>query len=277
MNAKKLLAWIASAVLAVASLITMAPAAQADDILQYQVSFTNGMGVRLRTAPSVNATGFATPYGDLAIPEGSWFPAECEDYGDWVTNIYGETTNIYMRTPGGAWVSTAWLNTGTNTLVGLPLCSAKDAALRASVEPKKVSAYHQQGQGAVMVTNPEQTSGRVYFSKAKTQEAAAALNSANNAFFWGNTVFCATVGVAVGVATGGATLVAGSATGFGADIGCSVVTGVTGPQGFDQARGAANAAASAGKCYEVRMHKDLAKNEWVPDVYTVTDHQDYCG
>lgn len=265
------------------STLAVLPVANADDagatrdIRQYQVAFTGGIGVRLRTAPSVDAPGYPTPTGDLALPEGAWFPAECEEYGDWVTNIYGETTNIYMRAPGGPMVSTAWLYTGTNERVGLPLCSEKDAALHASLKPPTVGDAHRSGTDVVTVTNPEQTSGRSYFSIAKTREAAEALNHASNAYFWGNTLFCATLGGLTGVATGGLGLAVSSGIGVSGDVLCSVLAGVSEPAGFQHARGAANAAASAGKCYEVRMHKDPATQEWVSDMWTVTDHVDYCG
>lgn len=265
---------IATLALAATGMTSAAPVAHADDIRQYQVDFTNGIGVRLRTAPYVGAPGLGAD-GKMAIPEKAWFPAECEDYGDWVTNVNGESTNVYMRAPGGVWVSTAWLNTGTNGRVGLPLCSEKDAALSASVQAKSVSAHHREGQDVVMVTNAEGTSGRVYFSKSATKEAAEALNSAGGWLDVGEALFCATAGLLVGVSTGGTGLVAGS-VGFVGDLGCSALAGVASPAGFELARGAANAASSAAKCYEVRMHTDLA-GDWVPDVWTVTDHQDYCG
>lgn len=266
---------VAAAALTATTMVGLAPVAHADDIREYQVNFTNGIGVRLRTAPYVDAPGLGAD-GRMAIPEGAWFPAECEDFGDWVTNVYGESTNVYMRAPGGVWVSSAWLNTRTNGRVGLPLCSEKDAALGASVQAKTVSAYHHEGRDVVLVANPEGTSGRAYFSRSATKEAANALNSANGWLGVGSTAFCATAGVLVGVATDGAGLIAASAIGLTSDVGCSAVAGVSSPSGFDLARGAANAAASADKCYEVRMHKDSG-GQWVSDVWTVTDHQDYCG
>lgn len=279
MNKLRWLAVPISLILAVAGLVAAAPAAHADDIRHFQVAFTNGLGVRLRTAAHVDAPGVGVD-GKYGIPEGGWFPAECEEYGDSVTNVYGETSNIYLRAPGGLYVSSVWLNTGTNSRVGLPLCSELDAALLASVTPKKVSDYQREGRGVVILANPEHTSARAYFSKAKTKEAAGAFNSANNRLFWSGTLLCAVGGAIIGVATAGGSVVVetvgGAALGLGADIGCSAATNALTPEEFTRGMGAANAAASADKCLEVRMHKD-STDKWVSDTWTVTDHGDYCS
>lgn len=276
---KRLVAGVVGLMLILLGSWEAAPA-QADEIRSYQVAFTNGMGVRLRTAPYVGAPGIGEG-GSYAIPEGSWFGAECEDYGDWVTNVHGESTNVYMRAPGNVWVSTAWLYTGVTFRVGLPLCSELDAARTASYTPKTVADHHREGEAVIMTTNFEQTTSRVYFSKSKTQEAALALNRASSQRDVASTIFCASIGVVTGITTGGASVpavTAGAAVGFGVDIGCSTVTGlISEGKVLDEARGAANAAATAGKCYEVRMHKDPDTDQWVADVWTVTDHHDYCA
>ena len=279
---RKILASLAGATVAVTTAVfgPAAPAHADDDIRNYRVDFTGGWGVRLRQAPSVNAPGFGAD-GKQALPEGALFPAECEDYGDEVTNVYGETTNLWMRAPGGVWVTTAYLDTGTNSRVGLPLCSEKDAGLRDSVATKTVADYHREGGDKVMVVNSDETKSRVYLSKAETRRAADALNSANQKSDFANSAFCIAettlIGLLAGGADSGAKLVANTALGVGVDIGCEVLTGSLRPEGFEQAKGAATAAASAGKCYEVRMHRDSASDEWVADTWTVTDHQDYCA
>lgn len=255
------------------------PAAQADDVRNYTVDFTNGWGVRLRQAPHIDAAGFGAD-GKLAMPEGAPFPGECEDYGDEVMNEHGATTDLWMRSPGGVWVSEIYLDTGSNDRVGLPLCSEKDAALRASVEPKTVADYHREGVTKVMVVNDARTSSRVYFSRAETKRAASALNAADSRSEFANSAFCVVEGGLVGLMTGGTSLVAvvgGAAAGAGTDIGCEMLTNSLVPDGFEEARGAANAAASAGKCYEVRSHKEGSTGEWVADVWTVTEDKNYCA
>ena len=124
---KNVLTGLVMLAVALTAMVASAPSAAADETVEFQVSFTWGKGVRLRTAPYEDAPGVG-PYGTDAIPEGAWFSAVCEDYGDWITNQYGESTNIYMRSADGQWVSTAYLNTGTNSRVGLPLCSELDGS-----------------------------------------------------------------------------------------------------------------------------------------------------
>jgi hypothetical protein len=277
MNRKTLIAGLTGTAVALATAIAgPAQVAHADDVRNYTVDFTNGWGVRLRQAPQIDAAGFGAD-GKLAVPEGYSFPAECEDYGDEVTNEHGETTDLWMRAPGGVWVSTAYLNTGTNSRVGLPLCSEKDAALQSSVKTKTVADYHREGQGRVMVVDRDGIKSRVYFSKSETQRAADAMNSAGRQSDFVNSAFCMAMGGVIGVATGGAGLAAGTAAGVGGDIGCEVLTNAVQPDGFAQARGAATAAATAGKCYEVRSHRDSRSGKWITDIWTVTDHQDYCA
>lgn len=258
------------------AVVEPAPIAHADDDLRnYTVDFTDGWGVRLRQAPQVDAAGFGVD-GKLAVPEGYSLPAECEGYGDEVTNEYGDTTDLWMRAPGGVWVSTAYLDTGTNVRIGLPLCSEKDAALQASVATKTVADYHREGEGRVMVVNSDDTKSRVYLSKSETRRAADATNSAGQRSDFVNSAFCIAGGGLIGWATGGAGLVVGTAIGVGGDIDCKALTNSLQPESFEQADGAAAAASSVGKCYEV-SHRDPESGEWIADVWTVTDHQDYCA
>lgn len=272
MNRKKVAAGAAIGVTALAvTLFGPVPAAHAEsEIRNYAVAFTNGWGVRLRQAPFIDAPGFG-PEGKLAIPEGSLFPAECEDYGDTVTNVNGESTDLWMRAAGGPWVSTAYLNTGTNSRVGLPLCSLKDAALQESVKATTVADYHREGDGRVMVVNSDSTKARVYFSKSETRLAADAMNSAASQSDFFNSGFCVTMGGVIGVATDGVL------AGVAGDIVCGWLTDAVQPDSFETARGAATAAGSADKCYEVRMHRNSSSDEWIADVWTVTDDHDYCA
>lgn len=277
MTSKRTAAIVCGATLGlVMSAIGPATTARADDIRSYQVDFTNGWGVRLRQAPEINAPGFGAD-GKMAIPEGATFAAECEDYGDSVTNDQGQTTDVWLRAPGGVWVSTAYLETGTNGRVGLPLCVEKDAALQASVEPTTVADYHRDGVPAVMVVNDDQTSSRVYFSQAETRRVAEEFTTASGRADAVNTVGCVAVGVLAAVAFRNPSLVKEIAAGVSVDAGCDAFTSSLQPDGFDKARGAASAAADAGKCYEVRSHKDESTGEWTADVWTVTDHQDWCA
>ena len=67
-----------------------------------------------------------------------------------------------------------------------------------------------------------------------------------------------------------------SAIGFGTSVGCGSLTGLITPASLNDAAGAARAAASAGKCYEMRMHK-TASGDWTTDTFTVTEDSDYCA
>lgn len=268
---KKMTKWLtvpASLCLVVAGLLAPATPAHADEGHHYPIAFTGGVGLRMRTAPTMASAL------DVAYPEGYQVSASCQDVGEWVTNRHGESSNIWVRSNGGTWWPTAYLYTGVTFWIdGLISCTDKDAALEASLNPPKktVADYHREGRSPIMTLDPGELSGRVYFSKSGTKEAASALNKANEGLFWRDTLTCATAGVLVGQA---ATAVS---VGFGADIGCSLLMGVFTPSEFDSARGAANAAASAGKCYEVRMRRAHRDAEWRPETWTVTDHQDYCA
>ena len=116
---KGLCATATSVVLAAASIPALALPAHAETSHDYPVAFTGGVGVHLRDAPNLDDAPLTT------LSEGTSFPAECEDYGTTATNIYGETTNVWMRAAGSVWVSTAYLNTGVWTvsrLVDTRLC-----------------------------------------------------------------------------------------------------------------------------------------------------------
>lgn len=186
-----------------------------------------------------------------------------------------------MRTPGGYYVSEAYLNTGTNSSVGLPLCveldfEAAQAATGTTVPALTVADYHREGWGNVGILNSDQTSGRFYFSKAASRKGADALNKANGDLTLAGNLICATAGVALGLVAPEGTVVA-SIEGFSADMMCGAFAGSLTPENFEQALGAAHAAASAGKCFEIRAHRKSADQDWIYDVYTVTGSADYCG
>lgn len=263
-------------VLAITASISSISPSRANEIRNYKVAFTGGVGVRLREKPKIDALGFGES-GTYSIPEGAYFPAECEEYGDWVTNVNGETTNIYMRAPGGVYVSTAYLYTGVNSRVGLQLCSELDAKRKESFSPKTISAYHREGKPEVMAVDEKQRSARVYFSKKKTKEVADAMNKAAVRKFWAEAIFCATEGAILAVVTNGGKLAISTATGAGASVLCSVLAANISPQEFEPAKGAANAAASADKCYEVRMERAADGKTWKANTWTVTDSPDYCA
>lgn len=265
-----------AAVLAItASILSISPS-RANETRNYKVAFTGGVGVRLREKPKIDAAGFGES-GTYSIPEGAYFPAECEEYGDWVTNVNGETTNIYMRAPGGLYVSTAYLYTGVNSRVGLQLCSELDTKRKENFSPKKISAYHREGKSEVMAVDEKHRSARVYFSKKKTKEVADAMNKAAVRKFWAEVIFCATEGAIITVVTNGGKLAISTATGAGASVLCSVLAANISPQEFEPAKGAANAAASADKCYEVRMERAADGKNWKANTWTVTDSPDYCA
>lgn len=113
---------LAAALVVVLAGTTITPSAFANDEREFPVMFTNGLGIRLRAEPSYGAPTFSGT-GAKSLPEGAVFVAQCEEYGDWVTNTVGDSSNVYMRSAEGAWTSSVWLYTGTNGRTGLPLCS----------------------------------------------------------------------------------------------------------------------------------------------------------
>ncbi len=265
MNKTRVLAVLISLVLVSSGLLGEAPQARADQGHHYQVAFTGGIGLRMRDAPQMSAVFGAT------YPEGAWVPADCQDTGEWVTNVNGESSNIWIRSNGGVWWPTAFLYTGVTFWIdGLPICSEKDAAQAEELKrtTKTIGDYHREGQSPMMKIDSNGLSARVYFSKKESKEAAKAFNEAKDYFFWRDTIVCAGFGLWKAPSNPAA---------FGASIGCSVLMGAAVPADFDYARGAANAAASVDKCYEVRLRRKKIDAEWKAEKWTVTDHKDYCG
>lgn len=286
MNVKKRIAAAATAAVMLTSLAVATPAHAEDkkDIRRYQVAFTLGQGLRLRTGPSTSAPGYGD--GNYILPEGAWFSGECEAIGERITNPYGESTDVWMRTPGGYYVSEAFLQTGTNSSVGLPLCAELDAEAKQSVTRRtaadlSVGERLQAGASSVTVTNSAKTSGRTYFSKTETRKLADRLDkagsAANTGEFIGNVV-CAVAGVGLGIVLPQGRVLLAAAAGFGFDIGCGLAASAGSKESDEtvKARGAARAAADGDRCYEARGHRSDS-GKWVYDVFPTTDNPGYCG
>lgn len=120
---------VAVAAVAGASLVALAPAQQAsaETAYQYRISYTSGMGVADRYAPSQDArTGLP------GIPEGKLVSLVCWSYGERV----GSNGNSlwWLLTPLGGnhsvWVSDHWLNTpvpyGRPNIPGTGNCPGAD-------------------------------------------------------------------------------------------------------------------------------------------------------
>lgn len=286
MNITKRIAAAAVAALAVTSLAVATPAHADDkkDIRQYKVAFTNGQGLKLRTAPSTSAPEYGD--GTYVLPEGATFSGECEAMGDKVTNPYGESTEVWMRTPGGYYVSEAFLNTGTNSSVGLPLCveldfEAKQAVTKKTAADLTVADHLRAGAPSFSVLNAGKTSGRTYFSKAETRKIATELDKKDTSADAGGTignVICAAAGVGLGLILPEGRLVFSAAAALGFDIGCGMATDAATklPDEVVRARGAARAASDGDKCFEARGHRS-DDGKWVYDVYTVTESSQYCA
>jgi hypothetical protein len=251
----------------VAFAIATPPAASAEPprrIHSYPVAFTGGIGVYLRSAP--NDKDSSRVY---AVPDGTLIPVECETTGTSRTNSYGQTSDVYVRSPGGVYVASVYLDNGVVGRSSAPDCDALDTSRTAHLNPKTVGD-RLRGGDAVVYTQDGPKRIRAYFSHTKTAEVASVYGAASNITDSVNNSLCAVAGLMITIATdGAASLVLGTTGG----LACGALS-------HNEAAPIAAVAKSAdqhGKCLELRMHRDGAR--WVADDngWTMTDHRNYCG
>lgn len=238
-----------------------------DNISSYPVAFTGGIGVYLRDAPSDSEESKI-----YAMPDGTTIPDECETTGVPRTNSYGQTSDVYVRAPGGVYVNSVFLASGVNGRTGAPDCADLDAARAEANTPRTVADYLRDGQRVVYTTDgPDRLRG--YYSHEETATAARYLEQASGKVYVVNNVGCAVAGVLGTIATGGATLVVGGAVGAGLGLGCGAIA----HNQVAPLASTATAADTTGKCLELRFHRNGEEWELDDSGWTMTDNSGYCG
>lgn len=256
------------ALLAVVFALVAAPPASAEQsIPSYAVAYTGGIGVYLRNAPNDDPSSRV-----VGVPDGTLIPVECETVGTQRTNSYGQTSDIYARSPGGVYVATIYLNNGVLGRSNAPDCGALDAARAAATQPTTVAALLKAGQRVVYTQDgPDRIRG--YYSHSETARMADKLTTWSNNMGVIANAECTAVGVIIGVGTIGTSAVVGLAAGAFGGFTCGSVLG----NDVAPVAAIAQAANQYGKCLELRMHRD--GDRWVADDngWTMTDSPDYCG
>jgi hypothetical protein len=256
------------ALLAVVFALVAAPSASAEQsIPSYAVAYTGGIGVYLRSAPNDDPSSRV-----VGVPDGTLIPVECETVGTPRTNSYGQTSDIYARSPGGVYVATIYLNNGVLGRSNAPDCGAFDAARAAATQPTTVAALLKAGQRVVYTQDgPDRI--RAYYSHSETAFMANRLAALSNISDSLSTYGCAAAGVMLTGLTAGAGAAVGLAVGTFGGIGCDLLTN----NQVTSVAGIAQSANHFGKCLELRMHRD--GDRWVADDngWTMTDYPDYCS
>jgi hypothetical protein len=107
-----------------AGIIIVVPStsAVASEPTPYALGFTNGVGAYPRSAPEYEArTG-------EAVAEGTTLYASCWLVGEWVTNPYDYSSEIWVLDTSGLYWPEIWLDTGTTGVPpGVPSCDESPA------------------------------------------------------------------------------------------------------------------------------------------------------
>lgn len=100
-----------------------ATAASADQgYPNYTLRYTGGVGAYPRSEPT-----YAAKVGS-ALPAGATIEGSCWTEGEAITNPYGYTSTVWVRSPNGQYWSEAWLETGSYGVPsGLPPCGPNSA------------------------------------------------------------------------------------------------------------------------------------------------------
>jgi hypothetical protein len=115
----------------------MSTEARADDVHEYRLAFTAGLGAYPRSAPV-----FASKTG-TARAEGSMIPTVCWLKAEYVTNPFDYTSDVWLRATDGTYWPEVWLDTGSNGVpAGLRGCDEAGGAASGAVATEANSFYN---------------------------------------------------------------------------------------------------------------------------------------